>query len=123
MIVSNTVSDMRFPSLTVSLDTAHDPEHPYYDPKSTEDNPKWSLVHVEFRRKYPDLVTLKELQEHSKKPGSPLENLQTLKQSRLSVSKVSMEEWTFINELATSKVDNLTEGPGPPPPKKDPEPK
>ena len=65
---------------------------------------------MEFRRKFPDLVTLKELQQHSKKPGSPLENLQTLKQSRLSVSKVSSEEWTFINNLAMSKEDNLMEG-------------
>ena len=58
---------------------------------------------MEFRRKFPHLVTLKELQQHSKTSGSPLENLQTLKQSRLSVSKVSREEWVFINELADSK--------------------
>ncbi|MCJ1306376.1 hypothetical protein MMC25_000018 [Agyrium rufum] len=76
-------------------ESAFDPNHPYYDEKSSRDNPKWSYVHVEFRKKFPGLVKLKDLQQY-KGPGQPLENLQTLKQSRLSVSKVTQEEWDFI---------------------------
>ena len=80
------------------LESAFDPNHPYYDPKSRRDDPKWSLVHVEFRRKFPDLVKLKDLQRFAK-AGGVLENLQTLRQSRLSVSKVIKNEWNFILSL------------------------
>ncbi|KAL8907741.1 MAG: hypothetical protein Q9207_001224 [Kuettlingeria erythrocarpa] len=79
-------------------ETAFDPHHPYYDAKSTREQPKWCVVHVEFRRKFPELVTLKELQKFAK-PGGVLENMQTLKMSRLSVSKVTRKEWDFIHTL------------------------
>ena len=80
-------------------ESAFDPEHPYYDAKSTADIPKWCKVRVSFRRKFPELVKLKELQKFAK-DGGILENLQTLRQSRLSVSKVSKKEWDFILSLA-----------------------
>lgn len=77
-------------------ESAFDPNHPYYDPKSTDRNkPKWELVHVKFMHKFVDLITLKELKAHMG-PGEPLQHLQTLKQSRLSVSSVSPKEWNFI---------------------------
>ncbi|KAL8778682.1 MAG: hypothetical protein Q9213_007296 [Squamulea squamosa] len=79
-------------------ESAFDKEHPYYDEKSTRDKPKWCVVHVEFRRKFNDIVTLKELQRYAK-PGGVLENMQTLRMSRLSVSKVSKKEWDFIHTL------------------------
>ncbi|KAL8767315.1 MAG: hypothetical protein Q9209_006153 [Squamulea sp. 1 TL-2023] len=79
-------------------ESAFDREHPYYDEKSTRDKPKWCVVHVEFRRKFNDIVTLKELQRYAK-PGGVLENMQTLKMSRLSVSKVSKKEWDFVHTL------------------------
>ena len=63
------------------------------------DKPKWFVVHVEFRQKFPKLVKLKELQQFSK-PGGVLENMQMLRQSRLSVSKVTKKEWEFILNLA-----------------------
>ncbi|KAL8663500.1 MAG: hypothetical protein Q9202_003810 [Teloschistes flavicans] len=78
--------------------SAFDKEHPYHDEKSTEDKPKWCVVHVEFRRKFPNMVSLKELQQFAK-PGGTLENMQTLRMSRLSVSKVSKKEWDFIHSL------------------------
>ena len=84
-----------------SIETAQNPDHPYYDAKSKADDPKWSVVHVEFREKFPQEITLKELQKHSKN-GGVLENLQTLKSTRLSVSKVSKKEWGFIIDLAKS---------------------
>lgn len=82
-----------------SLESALDPKHPYYDAKSTAENPKWCKVRVSFRRKFPELVRLKELQKYAKE-GGILQKLQTLRQSRLSVSKVSKKEWDFILSLA-----------------------
>ncbi|KAG5760752.1 hypothetical protein H9Q72_011137 [Fusarium xylarioides] len=76
---------------------------PYYDPKSTKEKPIWDLVHVEFRKKFAVPIGLKELRGLGK-PGGPLEMMQLLKQSRLSVSKVSSEEWRFLCELADSKA-------------------
>lgn len=76
--------------------SAQDPKAPYHDPKDTDiSNPKWSVVHVEFRRKLKDPITLKELREFAVKGGA-LENMQMLKQSRLSVSGVSKDEWDFL---------------------------
>ncbi|EER45233.1 AT DNA binding protein [Histoplasma capsulatum H143] len=80
-------------------ESAFDPAHPYYDPKSSRENPKWEVVHVEFRRKFKDLITLAELKSFAK-PGGPLENMQMMKQSRLSVSVVGGKEWEFIMGLA-----------------------
>ena len=76
-------------------ETAFDPASPYYDAKSDREKPRWCLVHVEFRQKFPELITLKELQKYAKE-GGVLENMQTLKQSRLSVSKVSKKEWEYV---------------------------
>ena len=80
-------------------ESAFDPENPYFDEKSTRENPKWCIVHVEFRRKFPNAVTLKELQRYSK-DGAVLERMQILRQTRLSVSKVTKKEWDFILSLA-----------------------
>ena len=77
------------------LESALDPEHPYYDAKATAENPKWCKVRVSFRHKFPDFVKLKELQKYAVE-GGILQNMQTLKQSRLSVSKVTKKEWDFI---------------------------
>jgi hypothetical protein len=63
---------------------------------------QWSLVHVEFRKKLSEPVTLKELQKFSG-TNAILSDMQVLKQSRLSVAKISEKEWDFI-------VDNLIEG-------------
>ena len=82
----------------MQTESAFDPEHPYYDEKSSRENPKWHLVHVAFRQKFPEIIRLKDLQKFSKERGE-LENMQTLKRSRLSVSKVSKKEWDFIVSL------------------------
>ena len=81
-------------------ETAFDPSHPYYDAKSDREHPKWYLVHVEFRHKFESLVGLAELKSYGK-PGGALEKLQTLKQTRLSVSAVTAKEWKFILSLAS----------------------
>ncbi|KAK7754417.1 hypothetical protein SLS62_003711 [Diatrype stigma] len=82
--------------------SAQDPKAPYHDASSKPDNPKWSVVHVQFRSKFAEPILLKELREMGK-PGQPLENMQLLKQSRLSVSRVSPAEWEYLMSVANKK--------------------
>lgn len=89
-------------------ESAFDPDHPYYDPKSDREKPKWELVHVEFVKKFANLIGLKELRSFSLS-GGMLEHMQTLKQSRLSVSSVTPDEWRFILGLA-GEVNSLGHG-------------
>ena len=85
-------------------ESAFDPDHPYYDPKSTRDKPKWELVKVEFVKKFDTMMTLKELKSFAGS-GGMLENMQTLKQTRLSVSSVQPAEWQFILEQLGERYD------------------
>jgi predicted RNA-binding protein with PUA-like domain len=86
-------------------ESAFNPAAPYYDPKSSRDNPKWELVHVRFVRKFPELVPLSQLKKYGQ-PGGALQDLEMLKQSRLSVSAVKPEEWHFIVGLARDEDAN-----------------
>lgn len=88
--------------LTHFVETAFDPEHPYYDEKSDRAKPKWCLVHVEYREKFPEIIKLKDLQKYAK-PGGVLEKMEVLKRARLSVSKVTKREWDFIMSLVNSE--------------------
>lgn len=83
-------------------ESAFDPDHPYYDPKSDREKPKWELVHVEFVKKFDKIASLKKLKSYAL-PGGSLQNMQTLKQSRLSVSAVTPEEWRFILNVMGEK--------------------
>lgn len=82
--------------------SAFDENSLYFSEKGTKDKPRWFLVHVEFRKKLSSPVTLKELQKYSQGDGV-LSNMQQFKSARLSVSKVSEQEWDFI-------VNKLIEG-------------
>lgn len=71
----------------------------YIEPAKRAKENQWSLVHVEYRKKLKSPVTLKELQKFASGNGV-LKDMQVIKQSRLSVTKVSEKEWNFIvNEL------------------------
>lgn len=94
--------------LLTELESALDPASPYYDEKATHEDPKWDVVHVEFRQKFPNMITLNDLKAHSA-PGRPLESLQTLKQSRLSVSSVTPGQWKFIMRLVEEKPGSGSE--------------
>lgn len=59
-------------------------------------------MHVAFRHKFARPVTLKEMRAYAG-PGGPLAAMQMMKQSRLSVSRVSGEEWAFLMGLAEAK--------------------
>ncbi|KND90920.1 Thymocyte nuclear protein 1, partial [Tolypocladium ophioglossoides CBS 100239] len=84
--------------------SARRPGTPYYDPSSTRANPRWSLVHVEFRRKFAVPITLKELRGLGALGGA-LADMQMLKQTRLSVSRVSGDEWAALCRLADEKAE------------------
>jgi predicted RNA-binding protein with PUA-like domain len=88
--------------------SAHDSSRPYYDPKSKPEDPKWSVVHVEFRQKLQTPITLKELKEWQGEKGHVLENMQMLKLGRLSVSAVRKEEWEFLIGEMSVKGDKVT---------------
>ncbi|KAK1760299.1 hypothetical protein QBC47DRAFT_396297 [Echria macrotheca] len=79
--------------------SAHDPKAPYYDASSKPEDPKWSVVHVKFRSKFATPITLKDLRAMGA-PGKPLENMQMLKQTRLSVSRVTAAEWEHLMGVA-----------------------
>lgn len=74
----------------------------FVEPEKRAKENQWSLVHVEYRKKLTKPVSLKELQKFSTGTGV-LSDMQLLKQSRLSVARVSEKEWDFI-------VNNLIEG-------------
>ncbi len=54
------------------------------------------MVHVTFKQKLQTPITLRELKEWQGEKGNPLENMQMLKLTRMSVSKVSAGEWEFL---------------------------
>jgi predicted RNA-binding protein with PUA-like domain len=70
-----------------------DPQSHYYDPKATQETPRWISVDVKAVRKT-RLLSLKELR------GFPeLEGMRLLaKGSRLSVMPVEPAEWSFIEK-------------------------
>jgi len=95
-------------------ESAFDPSHPYYDQKSDRNKPKWDVVHVQFVRKFNELIKLSLLKSFAQK-GGVLENMQTFRQSRLSVSKVTPKEWNFIMSLVDEEDDDQgveSEAPG-----------
>lgn len=74
--------------------TQFNPSDDYYDPKSTQDNPRWWCVDVKFKlqTKY---ISISELRQYKE-----LENMQVLKKgNRLSITKISLIEWKFIQKL------------------------
>ncbi|KAI9847449.1 MAG: hypothetical protein M1838_000868 [Thelocarpon superellum] len=76
-------------------ESAFDPQNRYYDAKSTRENPRWFAVKVAFSSKFDVPVSLTEMKQLAG-PGQPLEKMQVVKISRLSVTEVTEEEWAFI---------------------------
>jgi predicted RNA-binding protein with PUA-like domain len=66
----------------------------YYDPKSTQENPRWLNVDVTLVKKLP-LIELKKLRNYSE-----LKDMMILRKgNRLSITPVSQDEWSFINAI------------------------
>ena len=76
--------------------TAFDKNSNYYDPKSSEENPRWFMVDVKFEKKFKKVLTLKEL-----KTFEELKEMKLLqKGSRLSIMPVTKDEFDFIQSLS-----------------------
>ncbi len=88
--------------------TQFDKKAPYFDPKSSKENPKWFMVDVKFERKlkrYIPLPELKTLHLEHKANGGPLKNVALFTRSRLSVQPLTKEEFEFILTLEDDKDD------------------
>ncbi|KAE8591970.1 hypothetical protein XENTR_v10018616 [Xenopus tropicalis] len=86
--------------------TQFDPKNPHYDASSSQDNPKWSMVDVQFVRKlkrYIPLAELKKLHLNDKSSGGPLRNIALFTRARLSVQPLTQEEFDFILKLEDQK--------------------
>ena len=72
-----------------------DPKSKYYDAKSTQENPRWSMVDVEFVEKLPNMVSLDTM-----KTAKGLEEMVVIKRGRLSVQPVTAKEFEIVKRLA-----------------------
>jgi len=75
--------------------TAVDPASEYFDAKIKDGDNKWVSVDVTLRTRFSKPVLLTEL-----KGVQELQEMQLFKSSRLSVSRVTKEEWQVICKLA-----------------------
>ena len=76
--------------------TARDPDSDYFDPKATEEEPRWFMVEVAFRERFDEVIPLAVLRETKGLEAMPI----VQKGSRLSINPVSARERTIILELA-----------------------
>jgi len=75
--------------------TAQDPESNYYDPKSTEENPRWFMVDVKFKKKFDRVFTLQALKQRPELS----EMILLRKGNRLSVMPIQEEIWKTLLSL------------------------
>lgn len=71
-----------------------DPDSPYFDPKSTPDQPRWFSVDVRHRRTLAGIISPALLKSIPDLAGMVL-----FRQGRLSIQPVSEEEWGVITAL------------------------
>ncbi len=75
--------------------TALDPESRYFDPKSSQENPRWYMVDVRYKRHLQKNITLTELKQHQALQEMPL----VRRGNRLSIMPVTTEQWRYILDL------------------------
>ncbi len=71
------------------------PKSKYYDAKSSKENPRWSMVDVEFVEKLPAMVSLDTM-----KTAKGLEEMVVIKRGRLSVQPVTAKQFEIVKRLA-----------------------
>jgi predicted RNA-binding protein with PUA-like domain len=74
--------------------TQFDPESGYFDEKSTEDEPRWFLVDLEFVEAFPRVVPLPEIKERPE-----LREMVLVKRMRLSVQPVRKGEFEAVRRM------------------------
>ncbi len=76
-------------------DSALDENSPYFDTKSTFENPRWWRVDVQFVEKFERTITLQEL-----KTKVELADFKLVQRgNRLSILPIIETQWEFINAL------------------------
>lgn len=75
--------------------TSWNPESKYYDPKSSEDSPRWFMVDVKYKRHLKRTISLDELKAQ---PG--LEEMAVVRKgNRLSINPVTAEQWQIVLDM------------------------
>jgi predicted RNA-binding protein with PUA-like domain len=73
-----------------------DPESKYYDPKSTQDNPRWVMVDVKFKQKFKQTLSLQRV-----KAMPEISEIGLVKKGhRLSIMPVKDAEWHSLYRQA-----------------------
>lgn len=75
--------------------TQFNPESPYYDPKSTQEKPRWDAVDLRFVAKFDHVLSLDTLKNLSALSENPL----IRKGNRLSVIPFTANEWLSVSNL------------------------
>ncbi|MEX2570316.1 MAG: EVE domain-containing protein [Gemmatimonadota bacterium] len=75
--------------------SARDAGSRYFDPKASDRDPRWFMVDVAFRERFPRFVPLAEL-----KAARGLESMVVTTKSRLSVQPVTPAEFAMVLQLA-----------------------
>ena len=78
-------------------DTQFKPKSPYFDPKSTREEPRWQLVDIAFERKLARIVSLDEIKRHAAELGEEFALIR--RGNRLSVLPVTAAQWTYLLSL------------------------
>lgn len=77
--------------------TQFNPESPYYDPKATQENPRWTSVDVKLKEIFDAVVPLSDMRLNPK-----LDDFVLLKRaSRLSIMPVTPAQWKAILAMRT----------------------
>jgi predicted RNA-binding protein with PUA-like domain len=77
--------------------TAFDRKHHHYDEDSDPKNPRWFMVDVKLKERFPRIITLTELRAHASKELAGMVLLRP--GNRLSVTPVEAAHWKFIRSL------------------------
>lgn len=80
--------------------TQFDRKNKHYDPKSDQDDPRWSLVDVEFVEKFAEEIPLRALKDDPALEGMRV----TQKGSRLSVQPVAKNHFKRVLKMARAKT-------------------
>jgi predicted RNA-binding protein with PUA-like domain len=66
----------------------------YFDEKSDPDDPRWSLVDVEFVARFPEMVTLDDVKAEAK-----LADMELIRYGRLSVQSVTRAQFELVRRM------------------------
>lgn len=66
----------------------------YHDPKSDPDDPRWSLVDVEFVAEFDHPVPLTDIKDDGK-----LRDMELVRYARLSVQSVTRDEFEYVKKM------------------------